>query len=148
MKQIILVLILFTTSFTYAQTADHQAIEKVCYDYVEGFWTSDTVRLARALHPELAKRIVMRNQGDKLNGMEAKALINASKGFAKNRRDANPSEPFKLNVSIYDIAFETATVKIENNKMKFFDYAQLAKVNGEWKIINVLWAYTMTAKPN
>ena len=132
----------FVASFIYGQSADHKAIESVCYDYVEGFWTSDTVRLARALHPELAKRIVMRNAGDKLNAMDTKSLINAAQGFAKNRRDPSPSEAFKLTISIYDIAFETATVKIENNKMKFFDYAQLAKINGEWKIINVLWAYT------
>lgn len=124
-----------------AQTnAETAGIEKACLDYVEGFYTSDTVRVARAVHPELAKRIVMRKFQDRLNNMTAAKLVAAAADF-KHPDDPNAAEPFKAKVVIYDIDKDVATVKVTTNKMKFFDYAQLAKVKGEWKIINVLWAW-------
>ncbi len=32
-------------------------------------------------------------------------------------------------------------VKTANTKYGFFDYCQLAKVNGKWTVMNVLWGY-------
>ena len=34
-----------------------------------------------------------------------------------------------------------ALVKTVTTKYGFFDYCQLARFNGEWKIINVLWGW-------
>jgi hypothetical protein len=49
--------------------------------------------------------------------------------------------PFKLSVFIYDISGNYALAKTVNTKYGFFDYCQLAKFNGEWKIFNVLWGW-------
>jgi hypothetical protein len=38
--------------------ADSAAIRATAMDYMQGWYTGDTVRMGRALHPELAKRIV------------------------------------------------------------------------------------------
>ncbi|MGH7472081.1 MAG: nuclear transport factor 2 family protein, partial [Longimicrobiales bacterium] len=46
----------------HAQTsADSAAIRATALDYVEGWYTGDAARMERALHPELAKRIVNTN---------------------------------------------------------------------------------------
>ncbi|MGH7551869.1 MAG: nuclear transport factor 2 family protein [Longimicrobiales bacterium] len=45
-----------------ARTAgDSAAIRATALDYVEGWYTGDAARMERALHPELAKRIVNTN---------------------------------------------------------------------------------------
>src|SRR4051812_14973787 len=38
--------------------ADSAAIKATALDYIEGWYTGDAERMERALHPELAKRIV------------------------------------------------------------------------------------------
>ena len=133
----------------YAQTApanqdlsaDSAAIKKAALDYVGGFFNSDSKSVAQAVDPELVKRIVYKDpSGDGIQNMGASMLILAAGKNKKN--DPDPSVPFKATVTIYDIYNDNATIKIVTNKFKFIDYAQLAKVNGSWKIINVLWALT------
>lgn len=142
MKKLIFILLLTISGHLMAQNreADSMAIRKACYDYVEGFYTSDSARVAKAVHTQLSKRLIdKRGAVHRLYDMSAKDLIGAAHQFKKGP-DKNPQEPFKLTVHIYDIDEEIALAKIENNKMGFFDYVHVGKVNGEWKIINVLWA--------
>lgn len=126
-----------------AQTAqDSMAIRKAALDYVEGFFTADTARLARGLSPDLVKRIIDNRSGKSvLNTVGRADLIGYFKTGYK-MPDKNPSEPFKAQIDIYDIASDIAIAKVSTNKMsEFFDYIQVGKMNGEWKIINVLWAF-------
>jgi hypothetical protein len=58
------------------------------------------------------------------------------------KADVNPQEPLKVEVLFFDISNDIATVKAIQNKFAFFDYIHLGKINGEWKIINILWAWT------
>ena len=51
-------------------------------------------------------------------------------------------QEFKANITIFDISNDIATIKVTQNKYKFFDYIHLGKIDGEWKIINLLWART------
>lgn len=141
MKKQLLFLILFIPTLCHSQN-DSTAIRETVLNYLEGFYTADGVRMAKALSPELAKRIVITSEnGDQaIQDMSASLLIMATKKYKKSPDDTN--EPFKADIRIYDILKNTATVKATANKFKFFDYIHLAKVNGEWKIINVLWQKT------
>jgi hypothetical protein len=120
---------------------DSASIEKTALDYVEGFYNNDPVRVAAAVHPELVKRIIYKDAAGNamIQNMGASSLIFAARMNKKN--DPDPTVPFKATVSIYDIFNDNATIKIVTNKFKFIDYAQLAKVDGNWKIVNVLWAF-------
>lgn len=73
--------------------------------------------------------------------MSASLLNIATKGNKQGVRatDLEPDKEFSLDVYIYDITGDYALVKTVNTKYGFFDYCQLAKYNGEWKIFNVLW---------
>ena len=57
----------------------------------------------------------------------------ANKGGVR-MRDLTPGEDFKLDVKVFDITGDFALAKTFNAKYGFFDYCQLAKFNGEWKI--------------
>ena len=50
----------------------------------------------------------------------------------------NPAEGRK-DVTILDIKEAIASVKVDSNK--FTDYLLMIKENGQWKIVDALWAY-------
>jgi hypothetical protein len=120
-----------------AQTAaDSSAIVATALDYIDGFYTSDAARMERALHPDLAKRIVVDPAGpeSRLQNMSAQQLIDATAGAGAARI---PDDAKKKDVSILDIYNNIAAVRIDAGV--WIDYLHVARWNGEWKIVNVLW---------
>jgi hypothetical protein len=119
-----------------AQTAaDSAAIRATALDYVEGWYTGDAARMARAVHPELVKRIVHTDSlGSMIDQMGATRLVaGAAHGFGKQ----TPAERRQKDVVILDI-FNNATA-VRATMSDWIDYMQMARFNGRWVIINVLW---------
>ena len=112
-------------------------IRKVALDYIEGWYEGNVERMERALHPELAKRVIMQNKQSgerKLQHMTAETLINYTKG----RQGKNTSsEVQQKDVTVLDVYENIACVKIIAED--WIDYLQIGKFNDDWKIINVLW---------
>jgi hypothetical protein len=125
-----------TTSALAQTAADSSAIVATALDYIDGFYTSDSARMERALHPDLAKRIVGNPAGPEsvLQNMTAEQLVQAT---ASGGADRIPDEAKKEDVSILDIYYNIATVRIDAGL--WIDYLHVARWNGEWKIVNVLW---------
>ncbi len=120
-----------------AQTAaDSAAIRAAALDYIEGWYAADGARMERALHPELAKRNVTTNaQGrSSLIQMSAMTLVqNTRRGFGA---EVPPAER-RSDVKILDIYGGAASVRV--TAATWIDYMHLAKYNGRWVIMNVLW---------
>ena len=57
--------------------ADSSGIRQAALDYIEGYYEGDGARMERALHPELAKRIVRTNEQGRsqLGQMSAMSLV-------------------------------------------------------------------------
>ncbi|NNK48966.1 MAG: hypothetical protein HKP01_08850 [Gemmatimonadetes bacterium] len=120
-----------------AQTAaDSSAIVATALDYIDGFYTSDAERMEKALHPDLAKRIVGDPAGpeSRLQNMTADQLVQAT---ASGGAAGIPDEARKKDVTILDIYNNIASVRIDAGV--WIDYLHVARWNGEWKIMNVLW---------
>jgi hypothetical protein len=120
-----------------AQTAtDSSAIVATALDYIDGFYTSDAARMERALHPDLAKRIVGNPAGPEsvLQNMTAEQLVQAT---ASGGADRIPDAAKKEDVSVLDIYNNIATVRIDAGL--WIDYLHVARWNGGWKMVNVLW---------
>ena len=117
--------------------ADSAGIRAAALDYIEGWYAGNAERMERALHPELAKRIVNtdpRNGRNSLGQMGALTLINSTKrGGGKE----TPVEQQRRDVRILDIFGNTASVRVDAST--WVDYLQVAKWNGRWVIVNVLW---------
>ena len=146
MMLLILLTVLYSGFNANAQTKeDSLAIEKACRNYVEGWATGDMDRVAKGVSPELVKRTVsLDKEGSSFtNNMSASLLLIVTKNNKEGvkGKDLEPDKPFKLAVQICDITGDYALVKTVNTKYGFFDYCQLAKFNGEWKIFNVLWGW-------
>ena len=118
------------------RAADSAAIRDTALDYIEGFYTGDAVRMERALHTDLKKRIVLRKPGEAetLQEMTADQLIQMTAGGGGKQM---PDEQKRSDVTILDIYGGMASVKIVAGI--WVDYMHIAQVDGEWKIVNVLW---------
>jgi hypothetical protein len=131
-----------------AQTQnDTLKIKETVLNYLEGMETNNPQRIEKAMHPDLAKRTIEKNKEgvEYPENMTAASLIGYSKGFdfaLFYKADVDTDEPLKSEVNIYDISNGIASVKAVTNKFEFVDYIHLGKLNGEWKIINILWAMT------
>ncbi|MBK8003799.1 MAG: nuclear transport factor 2 family protein [Gemmatimonadetes bacterium] len=115
--------------------ADSAAIRETALNYVEGWYTGDAARMERALHPDLAKRIVRQGpQGSRLQSMTAAELVEGTRqGGGKN----TPPAAQQKDVVILDVFQNAASVRATMSG--WVDYMHMAKWNGEWRIVNVLW---------
>ena len=142
------VMLLIHNSPVFAQTPnDSTQIKETVLNYLEGMETNNPQRIEKAMHPDLAKRTIEKNKEgiEYPENMTAASLIGYSKGFDFTlfyKADVDPKEPLKSEVIIYEISNGIASVKAVTNKFEFVDYIHLGKLNGEWKIINILWAMT------
>ncbi len=121
-----------------AQSSDtREAITKVALDYGEGWYEGDADRMARALHPELAKRMVFTDPStgrSRLSQMGAMTLVqNTRGGGGRNARVENRDSE----VTILDVFENAAIVRVDGPE--WVDYLHMAKWNDEWVIVNVLW---------
>lgn len=117
--------------------ADAEGIKQAALDYAEGWYEGNAERMERALHPDLAKRIVRtdpQSGRSRLENMGALTLIQGVRsGYGKN----TPKEKQLKNVQILDSLTNSASVKVE--MADWIDYLHVAKLNGRWVIVNVLW---------
>ena len=133
----VLALALMPFSTVQAQSAaDSHGIRQAALDYIEGYYEGDGARMERALHPELAKRIVRTNEQGRsqLGQMSAMSLVLGTR--AGGGKDT-PVADRRKDVTIFDIYQNAASAKIYASG--WVDYLHLAKWNGRWVIINVLW---------
>ena len=116
--------------------ADSNAIRQTALDYIQGWYTGDAVRMERALHPELAKRIVRSDTlgNFRLDQQSAMTLVQGTRnGYGKSTPEADRHD----DVRILDIYRNAASARIDASD--WIDYLQLAKWRGRWVIVNVLW---------
>src|SRR6266404_7522698 len=133
---VIIALLSFVSTAPAQSTADATAIRQTALDYIEGWYEGNAERMERALHPELAKRIVRTNKDgvSQLSQMSAMSLVQGTRrGGGKN----TPKEKQQKDVTILDVFENAASVKIVASD--WIDYLHMAKFNGRWVIVNVLW---------
>jgi hypothetical protein len=134
---IIAALVLLPSAALAQSDAEREAVKQAVLDYVEGIYTVDASRIERSVHPELAKRGFFVKKGETAYSsdvMTFQQLVDLAKTYNKSGRvpkDA-PKE-----VVIFDISDQTASAKL--TAVWGIDYIHLAKYDGKWKFVNVLW---------
>ncbi len=141
----LLVLLLLSFSAAQAQTpaaatpsaTDAAAIKQTALDYIEGYYEGNAERMERALHPELAKRIVRTDPKTGRSGLGQMSAMSLVQGTRNGGGKETPKEQQQKDVTILDVYENAASVKVVASG--WVDYMHMAKWNGRWVIVNVLW---------
>jgi hypothetical protein len=115
---------------------DRAAITATALDYAEGWYAGDGERMGRALHPALAKRMVYTDEkgASVLHQMDKEKLVAGTKAGGGGK---TPPEQRKKDVRILDLYGNAGVVKLTMSG--WVDYLEVAKFDGRWVIVNVLW---------
>lgn len=129
---------ILTSNAVAQQADDHEAVRQAVLDYVEGIYEVQPERMERSVSRELAKVGYWREKDGgpySESRMSFEQLVGVAKNWNKNGR-IDPKTALK-EVTIYEIVDQTATVKLRAHWG--IDYMHLAKKEGKWLIMNVLW---------
>ena len=113
---------------------DRDKILASATDYIESWLDGDADRMARCLHPELAKRSVdpdPATDGCIVETLTRDEMIVAT-GEGRGTRYDRPYE-----IAILDAFGDIATVRVYSSA--YMDYLHLARCGEQWLLLNVLW---------
>jgi hypothetical protein len=118
---------------------DREAVRQAMLDYVEGIYAVQPERIERSVHPDMIKRgYYKRDAGDAdfvFAPMTRAQLIDLAANWNKDGDRANAASP--KDAIVYEVLNQTASGKVVAEWG--IDYMHLAKHEGRWKIINILW---------
>ena len=139
MKSFALLLILGVTCLDPCLSQNDQDltyIQSVTEEYLTAWYQGDEQLMETVVHPQMAKKIVFdagHNQGA-LAYLSAQDLIDQTR---RKRTQVVNVDDLKADITILDVYNNSAMVKAETEN--WIDYLHMAKISGEWKIVNILW---------
>ncbi len=111
------------------------ALVQAGMDYVDGFYAGSPERMAMALHPRLQKVMVQKlpNGREFFRYTTTDGLIEYSRAGMGRKPEAER----KVEVTVLEASGNIASLRV--NSADFVDFVHVARINGEWKIVNVIW---------
>jgi peroxiredoxin len=125
-------------------SGDEEAIRQTALDYIEGYYSGDAARMERAIHPDLNKaapRDLPQTGRTTMNYTTWSGLIELTRAKTGMLDDTARH----IYVEILDTGNDVANVKVVS--ANFTDYLQIVKLDGDWKIVNVLWTSGINVPP-
>lgn len=113
---------------------DTEAIHNVARAYLESWLDGDGERMRGSLHPDLAKRGL-----DYAAGRTPSSVHHLTADYMKESAAKGPRPQYArtCDITVLDLADNIASVKVVSEP--FVDYLHLAKLDGRWSIVNVLY---------
>lgn len=121
--------------FSGPSIVDRQAVEQAATDYVTAVYEAKPELIERSVSPQLVKLGFVRqpNGTYRQAPMTYEQLLNVAKTWnANGQRDTSVKK-----VEVLDVLDQTATAKL--TAAWGVDYMQLAKIDGTWKILHIVW---------
>jgi len=114
---------------------DREAVRQAALDYAEGLYGGDPAKIVKAVHPDFNKVILRKLEP---SGRIALRYTTYSQIIENARGKVGFLEENKRNiqVTLIDLRDDMACVKI--NSTSFLDFLELARLDGQWKILNVV----------
>ena len=120
-----------------AQATDRAAVQQAALDYVEGLYLADVARIERSVHPQLTKRGFWRDSATAPWGPQSTMTYDQLIALTKTWNADKKRDTTIKRVDVYEVLDQTASAKI--TAMWGMDFLHLAKYDGRWKIINIVW---------
>ena len=119
-----------------AQSMDRAGVERAALDYLEGFYEGSTEKLRHSVHPEVVKvGFAMQDGSYHQDPMSFEQMLSYATSVHDSGRFPPASAP--KSVEILDVLDQTAVAKVY--AWWGSDYLSMARYEGAWKIVQVLW---------
>lgn len=126
---------------------DHAGVRRAVQDYVDAVYEVKPELIARSVHPTLVKQGMVK--GTSANAtyrgptpMTYQQLYDLAGSWNKDNRSVNPATAPKV-IEVYDVQDATALAKLTASWGT--DYFLLAKLEGKWMIMQILWQTPMAS---
>lgn len=119
----------------YKGASEKKEIEKVIQGFIEGIYTSDVARVDSLLHPEFRRATIIKMPST------GKYMIQRDAGSSvveATRAGLGAMEKDKWNFTVKMLDCMDGLAMAELKIPTGWSYFQLAKIDGQWKIINIL----------
>jgi len=114
------------------KASDQELVGQTMQLYFDGLYYGDTAKLKKAFHPQA---FVI----GKLQGQSLYLSLSEFLGFVeKTPKPSESGEEYDMQIVSLDLAGEGGTVKVADLYLglRFTDYLSVAKVAGDWVIVN------------
>ena len=136
--------VFFTALNGSAQSSDRDLVYQAVEDYVDALYLVQPEKITRSVHPGLTKKGYWRKTETEPYGPEQTMTFQQLFDLA-GKWNANGKLPKNAprKIEIFDVQDQTASAKL--TAQWGTDYFQLARYNGKWMIVNVLWQSPSTS---
>ena len=117
--------------------ADSAAVRAAALDYIEGWYQGDAERMEQAIHPQLAKRLMVRDPAEGGPRLLITSALELVQQVRRGGGTTTPEADRRTGVTILDVFEGAASVRVDAHG--WIDYMHLSESAGEWRIVNVLW---------
>lgn len=118
---------------------EFKAVENAILDYVEALYLVDSTRIIKSVDPKLRKIGYWYNPKEKAYRdnleMTHQQLVLLAARWNSDYDQADENSPKEI--EIFDVNSKTASAKL--TAVWGIDLFHLAKVDNQWKIVNVIW---------
>jgi hypothetical protein len=121
-----------------AGTDENRAITAVAQNYMDAYYNANPALMQRSLHPDFHKRTLRTVNGqtqiteDTVQSMVQGVGLGSGKDIPRNERVRS--------IQVMDVYRNAASVKVVTGR--WIDYMHLSKLNGEWRVLDVVLQYT------
>jgi hypothetical protein len=118
--------------------AEKEAVAAAAMDYLVALYEAKPELIARSVHTDLSKRGYYRKKGETTftsTPMSYQQLFDLAGTWNKDGKRPVAAAP--KDVVVYEVLNQTASAKV--TALWGIDYMHLAKYDGKWKIVNILW---------
>jgi hypothetical protein len=132
--------VLFDNPRNSVPESNPKAIYQTLLDYMESWYSHEFERLEKSFYPAVVKRgfYPLHQSGEKCISISTVSeMIERVRAAAITDRSPRSKDEWIAEIEILDIYQQIATAKATGDG--WVDYVHLADVNGEWKIINILY---------
>ena len=130
-------IVIFSTGMNGSDNAERKAVERAVLDYCEAAYDMRPELFERSVHPEVHKFGFHRRSAEqeyRKIPMTYSQLLELAKVW---NRDGKFGSDAPKKVEVYDVLDKIASAKLIG--AWGIDYMHLAKYDGKWKIVQVLW---------
>jgi hypothetical protein len=135
-----ILLVLSVAAMAWGNTVSNEtrSITAVAQNYMDAYYTADAGRMQQALHPDFHKRTLQTVNGQTV--VHEDSIQSMVEGVRLGSGKDIPASEQVQKIEVLDVYRDAASVKVVTGR--WIDYMHLTKLNGEWRVLDVVLQYT------